>query len=94
MVHLLHAAHEDLQVYANQGEEGGLEVDLALLVDRHVHPDQPLVGQQVGALAAKAERRVDLPEQGQQVGVVHQAPDMTLEFSFRSRKHKCPFWIL
>ena len=60
LVHLLHAPHEDLQVDPNEGEECGLEVDFALLVHRHVHPDEPLVGQQVGALRAETKGRVDL----------------------------------
>ena len=48
--------------------------NLALLVNGHVHPDEALVREQVRALGPKAERRVDLAKQGQQVGVVHQAP--------------------
>ena len=75
MVHLLHAAHEDLKVDPDEGEERGLEVDLPLLVHRHVHPDKALVGQEVRALAAEPERRVDLTEQRQQVGVVDQTPE-------------------
>ena len=60
LVHLLHAPHEDLQVDPYEGEQGGLEVDFALLVHRHVHPHQPLVRQQVRAFAAKTQRRVNL----------------------------------
>ena len=60
LVHLLHAPHEDLQVDPDQGEEGGLEVDLPLLVHRHVHPHQPLVRQQIRAFTAKTQRRVNL----------------------------------
>ena len=72
LVHLLHAPHEDLQVDPDEGEEGGLEVDLPLLVHRHVHPHQALVGQQVGALTPEPQGRIDLAEQGQQVRVVDQ----------------------
>ncbi len=46
--------------------------DLSLLVDRHVHPDEPLVGEEVRALAAEAEGRVYLSQQRQQVSVVNQ----------------------
>ena len=60
LVHLLHAPHEDLQVDPYEGEQGGLEVDFALLVHRHVHPHQPLVRQQIWAFAAKTQRRVNL----------------------------------
>ena len=60
LVHLLHAPHEDLQVDPYEGEQGGLEVDFALLVHRHVHPHQPLVRQQVRAFAAKTQGRVNL----------------------------------
>ena len=74
LVHLLHAPHEDLQVDPDEGEERGLEVDLPLLIHRHVHPDQALVGQQVRALAAEAQGRVYLSEEWQEVGVVDQAP--------------------
>ncbi len=54
--------------------------DLSLLVDRHVHPDEPLVGEEVWALAAEAEGRVYLSQQRQQVSVVNQ-PSATLAVS-------------
>ena len=44
LVHLLHTPHEDLQVDPDQGEQGGLEVNLPLLIHRHIHPNQSLVG--------------------------------------------------
>ena len=64
LVHLLHAPHEDLQVDPDQGEERGLEVDLPLLVHRHVHPHQPFVRQQIRAFTAKTQRRVNLVKRG------------------------------
>ena len=70
LVHLVHGADEDAEVDADEGEEGRSEVDLALLVDGHVHADETLVGEEVGALVAEAERGVDLLEQGEHVRVV------------------------
>ena len=49
-------------------------MDFTLDVDRHVHPDQPLVGQQVRALAAEAEGWIDLLQQREHVHVVDLAP--------------------
>ena len=74
LVHLLHAPHEDLQVDPDQGEERRLEVDLPLLVHRHVHPDQPLVGEQVRTLGPESQRRINLSQQRQEISVVDQAP--------------------
>ena len=43
---MLHAVkYLDIEVLPDKREEGGGEVDLALPVQRHVHPDQLLVGQ-------------------------------------------------
>ena len=74
LVHLLHAPHEDLQVDPDQGEERRLEVDLPLLVHRHVHPDQPLVGEQVRTLGPESQRRINLSQQRQEISVVDQTP--------------------
>ena len=70
LVHLVHGADEDAEVDADEGEERRGEVNLALLVDGHVHADETLVGEEVGALVAEAERGVDLLEQGEHVRVV------------------------
>lgn len=70
LIHLFHASHEDLQIDPDQGEEGGLEMDLSLLVDRHVHPDKTLVSQKVRALAAESQRRVDLRKKGIMQGII------------------------
>ena len=46
MVEVLHAVkYLDIEVLPDKRKEGGGEVDLALPVQRHVHPDQLLVGQ-------------------------------------------------
>ena len=50
LIHLLCRPHLDVQVLSDEREEGCCEVDLALVVQRHVHPDQLLVGQAVRAL--------------------------------------------
>ena len=76
LVHLLHAPHEDLQVDPDEGEERGLEVDLPLLIHRHVHPDQPLVSQQIRAFGPKTQGRIDLSQQRQEVSIVNQAPEI------------------
>ena len=85
LVHLLHAPHEDLQVDPDQGEQRRLEVDLPLLIHRHVHPDQPLVSQQIRALGAKAQGRIDLSQQREEVSVVNQAPEIRERDERRAR---------
>ena len=52
-----------LQVHPDESEERRGEVNPALIVDGHVHADEALVGEQVGALGSEAERRVDLLQQ-------------------------------
>ena len=66
-----------LQVDSNEGEERRGEVDPALVVDGHVHSDEALVGEQVGALGTEAERRVDLLQQREHLRVVNLAPENT-----------------
>ncbi len=62
LVHLLGGAHLDAQVLANERKERRGEVHLALLGDGHVHANQLLVGEPVGALVAEAERRVHVAQ--------------------------------
>ena len=45
LVHLLRGPHLDREVLADEREEGRGEVHLPLLVHRHVHADQLLVGE-------------------------------------------------
>ena len=71
---------ENVKVDSDECEERAREVDLSLHVDRHVHADQPLVGQQVRALAAKAQRGVDLLQEREHVHVVDFAPEINNEF--------------
>ena len=66
-----------LQVDPNEGEERRGEVDPTLVVDWHVHPDEALVRQQIGALGAEAERRIDLLQQREHLRVVNFAPGIT-----------------
>ena len=66
---------KNVEVDPDEGEEGAGEVDLPLDVDRHVHPHQPLVGQQVRALAAEPQRRVDLLQESEHVHVVDFTPE-------------------
>ena len=75
LVHLLHAPHEYLQVDPDQREQCRLEVNFSLLVHWHVHPDQPLVSQEIRTFGAKTQGRVDLSQQWEEVSVVHQAPE-------------------
>ena len=74
LVHLIHGAHENLQVDSDQGEQSAGEMHLAFHIYWHVHSYQPLVGQQVRAFAAKPKWRVDLLQQGKHVHVVYLAP--------------------
>ena len=48
LVHLLRGPHLDREVLTDESEEGRGEVHLPLLVHRHVHADQLLVGEPVG----------------------------------------------
>ena len=59
------ALHLDVQRRADEGEEGRLELDGAVVVERHVHRDQPLASNPRGAEPAESEGWVDLPEQGE-----------------------------
>ena len=74
LVHLRALPHVDLQVVADEGEEGGGEAHPPLLVDGHVHPDEALVGHLVRTLLPEPERRVDVLQQLQRLGVVNSAP--------------------
>ena len=66
---------EDVEVDSDESEEGAREVDLPLHVDRHVHPDQAFVGQQVRAFAPETQGWVDLLQEGKHVHVMNLAPE-------------------
>lgn len=54
----LTASHFYAEILADQGEQRGGEVDLAVTVHRHVHPDELLESEAIRALVAKPQRRV------------------------------------
>ena len=74
LVHLLRRPHLDAQVLPDQGEEGGGEVDLALVVQRHVHPNQLLVGQAIRAFGSEAQRGIHILEHVIHFGIVDPSP--------------------
>ena len=51
---MLTVRHLDSERGADEGEEGGGEVDSVVVVQGHVHLDESLVGQFVGTLPAEA----------------------------------------
>lgn len=71
LIHLVHGSHENLKVDSDQGKKCGGEMHLALYVNRHVHPDESLVSQQVRTLAAEAQGWIDLFEQSKHVHVMY-----------------------
>lgn len=71
LIHFVHGSHENLQVYSNQSKKGGGEMHLALYVNRHIHPHQSLVSQQVRTFAAEAQGWIDLFEQSKHVHVMY-----------------------
>ena len=79
---------EYVEVDPDQREEGAREVNLTLHVDRHVHPDQSLVGEKVRTLAAEPQRRVDLLQQSEHVHVVDLAPGNIIQFNTSYVKDK------
>ena len=46
----------------DESKERGREVNLSLVVQRHVHPDQLLVGQAIRALGSEPHRRIHVLE--------------------------------
>lgn len=54
----LTSSHFDVEVFPDQREQGRREADLALRVQRHVHADELLVGESVGTLVTKSQRRI------------------------------------
>ena len=66
--------HFDAQIFPNQSEQSGGEVDLAVSVERHVHADQLLVGQSVGAFVAEAERRIHIFQHVEHFRVMNLSP--------------------
>ena len=63
------------EVLADEGEEGGGEVDHPLVVDGLVHADELLEGEAVGALGAEAKRRVHVLQHVVHLRVVDPAPE-------------------
>lgn len=54
----LTASHFYAEILANQGEQCGGEVHLAVTVHRHIHPDELLVREPIRALVTKPQRRI------------------------------------
>ncbi len=74
LIHFFCGPHLDAQIFSDQREEGGGEVDHALVVDRLVHPDQLLESQTVGTLRAEAQRRIHVLQHVVHLSVVDPAP--------------------
>lgn len=54
----LTASHFYAKILANQGEQRGGEVHLAITVHRHIHPDELFVREPIRTFVAKPQRRV------------------------------------
>lgn len=56
----LTGAHFDVQIFADQCKQCGGEGDLFVLVQRHVHPYELLVGEAIRTFVTKTQRRIDI----------------------------------
>ena len=74
LVHLLRRPHLDAQVLPDEREQGGGEVDHALVVDRLIHSDQLLESESVRALGPEAQRRIHVLQHVVHLRVVDPAP--------------------
>lgn len=61
-VHFLHRPHLDAQRFSDQGEQCRREMHRPVLRHRHVHADQVLVGQTIGALSTEPNGRCDVSQ--------------------------------
>lgn len=72
LVHLIRIlSHLDSQALSNERKQRGGEVHLSLLVDGHVHSDEPSIGEYLGTLGAEAHRRLHVQQHLVHVFVVH-----------------------
>ena len=62
------------EVLSDECEERGGEGHPSLLVYGHVHPDKALVGHLVRTLLPEPQRRINVLQQLQRLGVVNRAP--------------------
>ena len=74
LVHLGALSHVDLQIVPDQSEESCGEGNPAFLVDRHVHPDQSLVGHLVRTLLPESQRRINILQHLQGFCIVNLPP--------------------
>ena len=64
------ALHLDVERGADESEQGRLELDGAVVVQRHVHRDESFASNSRGTEAAEAQGWVDLSEEGEDVHVL------------------------
>ena len=80
LVHLRTLPDVDLEIVADEGEERGGEGNPPLLVYGHVHPDEALVGHLVRTLLPEPERRINVLQHLQRLGVVDLTPAIKANF--------------
>ncbi len=94
LVHFLGRPHLDAQVLPDQGEQRRREVDLALLVERHVHPDQLLVRQPVGTLRPEPQGRVHVLQHVVHLGVMNSSAENQNKYQIRRKTREINHFYL